>query len=345
MIDLRSDTVTQPTPEMRRAMADAEVGDDVYGEDPTVNSLEALAAERMGKEAALFVCSGTMGNLISVLTHAGRGEAAILGDESHIFIHEAGGASALGGVIFHTVATAPDATLPIERLANAIRPAGDVHYAQAAVICIENTHNRRGGAVLPPEYVERAASFAREARLAVHMDGARVFNASIAAGRPVTDWTRHVSSVQFCLSKGLAAPAGSVIAGTREFISRARRQRKMLGGGMRQVGVLAAAGLIAMTRMVDRLAEDHANARQLAADLSVIAGIELDPPLVQTNIVIFTIPEGSSVEAFLDAARREGVRVSSVGVRRIRAVTHYGISGDDCKRAAQALARAVHACV
>jgi threonine aldolase len=281
-----------------------------------------------------------MGNLISVLTHAGRGEAAILGDESHIFIHEAGGASALGGVVFHTVATDPDATLPMGRLAAAIRPEGDVHYARAAVVCLENTHNRRGGAVLPPAYVERVAAFARGHHLGLHMDGARIFNASVAQGVPVTEWTRHVSTIQFCLSKGLAAPAGSLIAGTREFVARARRQRKMLGGGMRQVGILAAAGLIAMTRMVDRLVEDHANARQLAADLSVVPGLELDPPLVQTNIVIFTVPEGSSVPEFVEYARREGVRVSSVGGRRIRAVTHYGVSAADCKRAAQALARA-----
>ena len=346
MIDLRSDTVTHPTAEMRRAMAAADVGDDVYGEDPTVNALEALAAERMGKDAALFVPSGTMGNLISVLTHAGRGQEIILGDESHIFIHEAGGASALGGAIYHTVPTRPDATLAIEDLAHAIRPASrDVHYAEAAVICLENTHNRRGGAVLPPDYVERVGAFARERRLPVHLDGARIFNASVALGRPVTDWTRHVSSVQFCLSKGLAAPAGSVIASDHEFIARARRQRKMLGGGMRQAGILAAAGIVAMTQMVERLAEDHANARQLAADLAALPGVALDPPVVQTNIVIFTIPVGVSVDAFVAAARSEGVLVSGVGGQRVRAVTHYGISAADCSRASHVIGRAVHACV
>jgi threonine aldolase len=345
MIDLRSDTVTKPTPEMRRAMAEAEVGDDVYGEDPTVNRLEALAAERMGKEAALFVPSGTMGNLISVLTHTPRGYEVILGDESHIFIHEAGGASALGGAVFHPVPTLPDATLSIAEIAAAIRPsARDVHYAPAGLICVENTHNRRGGTVLSPEYVERVAAFAGERRVPLHMDGARIFNAEVAAGRPVTDWTRHVSSVQFCLSKGLAAPAGSIIAGDREFIARARRQRKMLGGGMRQVGVLAAAGILAMTRMVDRLAEDHANARQLGHDLAAVPGIQLDPPSVQTNIVIFTIPQGSAPDAFVAAARAEGVLISGVGGQRIRAVTHHGITSADCARAAEALGRALLAC-
>ena len=346
MIDLRSDTVTLPTPAMRRAMADAEVGDDVYGEDPTVNRLEALAAERMGQEAALFVPSGTMGNLISVLTHVRRGQEVILGDESHIFIHEVGGASALGGAVFHTVPTNPDATLSLEAIEGAIRPSSrDVHYAEAGVICLENTHNRRGGAVLPPDYVERVGAFARSRGLPLHLDGARIFNAAVAAGRPVTDWTRHVSSIQFCLSKGLAAPVGSMIASDRTFVDRARRQRKMLGGGMRQVGMLAAAGIIALTEMVDRLAEDHANAQQLATDLAAIPGIQLDPPRVQTNIVIFTVPEGTPVEPFVAAARREDVLISGVGGRRIRAVTHYGISAADCKRAAQGIAAALHACV
>ena len=346
MIDLRSDTVTLPTPAMRRAMADAEVGDDVYGEDPTVNRLEALAAERMGKEAALFVPSGTMGNLTSVLTHVRRGQEVILGDESHIFIHEVGGASALGGAIYHTVPTNPDATLSLDAIERAIRPASkDVHYAEAGVICLENTHNRRGGAVLTPEYVERVGALARSRGLPLHLDGARIFNAAIATGRPVTDWTRHVSSIQFCVSKGLAAPAGSIIASDRAFIDRARRQRKMLGGGMRQVGILAAAGIVALTAMVDRLAEDHANARQLAADLAAIPGVELDPPHVQTNIVIFKVPEGTAVDAFVAAARREGVLVAGVGGRRIRAVTHYGISAADCKMAAQGIVAALHACV
>lgn len=337
MIDLRSDTVTQPTPAMRRAMASAEVGDDVYGEDPTVNRLESLAAERMGKEAALFVPSGTMGNLTSVLTHVRRGQEIILGDQSHIFIHEAGGASVLGGAVYHPVATQDDGTLALEDLAQAIRGA-DIHYAPPGLVCLENTHNRRGGAVLTADYVARVARFAEEHHLPLHLDGARIFNAGVATNRPVTDWTRHATSVQFCLSKGLAAPAGSIIAADRPFIDRARRQRKMLGGGMRQVGILAAAGIVALTEMVDRLAEDHANAAQLAADLASIDGVALDPPRVQTNIVIFTIARGVSVEAFVADAKEQGVLVSGVGGQRIRAVTHYGITEQDCTRAASVIA-------
>jgi threonine aldolase len=341
MIDLRSDTVTLPTPSMRRAMAEAEVGDDVYREDPTVARLEALAAERAGKEAALFIPSGTMGNLISVLTHARRGQEIILGDESHIYVHEAGGASALGGLVYHPVATAKDGTLPLDALAAAIRPSGDPHYAEAGLICLENTHNRRGGVVLSPDYVAAVAAFAHERGLPVHLDGARIFNASVARRRPVTDWTRHVTSVQFCLSKGLAAPAGSVIAAERTFVERARRQRKMLGGGMRQVGILAAAGIVALTEMVDRLAEDHQHARVLADALAQVRGIALDPPVVETNIVIFELDAALRVDVFLQAARTAGVLLGAAGGRRIRAVTHYGISEDDCRKAAAAIATAI----
>ncbi len=341
MIDLRSDTVTLPTPAMRRAMADAEVGDDVYREDPTVARLEALAAERTGKEAALFVPSGTMGNLISVLAHAQRGQEVILGDESHIFVNEAGGASALGGLVYHPIRTSPDGTLPLEALEAAIRPAGDPHAAPPGVVCLENTHNRCGGVVLPPEYVASVARFARERGLPVHLDGARIFNAAVATGRPVTDWTAHVASVQFCVSKGLSAPAGSLIAADRPFVERARRWRKMLGGGMRQAGVLAAAGIVAITDMPDRLADDHRNARALGAAIARIPGLRLDPPAVQTNIVIFELGIATPVDAFLQAARTAGVLLGPTGGRRIRAVTHFGITADDCSRAAAAIAAAV----
>jgi threonine aldolase len=340
MIDLRSDTVTLPTPSMRRAMADAEVGDDVYCEDPTVTRLEQLAAERVGKEAALFVPSGTMGNLISVLTHARRGQEVILGDESHIYVNEAGGASALGGLVYHPVKTERDGTLPLPALETAIRPAGDPHAAEPGVVCLENTHNRCGGVVLTPEYVASVARFAADRRLPLHLDGARIFNASVAARRPVTDWTRHATSVQFCISKGLAAPAGSLIAADRDFVERARRLRKMLGGGMRQVGVLAAAGIVALTDMVDRLAEDQENARALGATIAGIPGIRLDPPVVETNIVIFELGAGLPVDGFLQAARSAGVLLGPTGGRRIRAVTHYGITADDCRRAAAAIAAA-----
>ena len=269
IIDLRSDTVTLPTPAMRRAMADAEVGDDVYGEDPTVNRLEALAADMLGKPAALFVASGTMGNLSAVLAHCDRGREAIVGDESHIYNYEAGGASALGGVVLHPVRTARDGTLPLDALEAAIHLPDDnyhlYHYAPPGVICLENTHNRCGGAVVQPAYFAAVASIASRHGLQIHLDGARLFNAAVATGLPVTAWTQHVGSIQLCLSKGLGAPVGSMVVGDADFVNRARQVRKMLGGGMRQAGVIAAAGIVALKEMVDRLAEDHANAQILAA--------------------------------------------------------------------------------
>ncbi|RPJ53178.1 MAG: aminotransferase class I/II-fold pyridoxal phosphate-dependent enzyme, partial [Acidobacteria bacterium] len=260
-IDLRSDTVTEPSPAMREAMAAAEVGDDVYGEDPTVNRLEKLAAGITGMDAALFVSSGTMGNLASLLAHCGqRGQEVILGDESHIYWYENGSASALGGLVMHPVRTNADGTLPIEALEAAIHsPAHDYHfyhYAPPGVICLENTHNRCGGTIVPPEYFEKVAEIAARHGLPVHLDGARLFNAAVASGCPLTDWTRHVSSVQLCLSKGLAAPVGSMICGSAAFVDRARRMRKLLGGGMRQAGVIAAPGILALTEMPGRLRED-----------------------------------------------------------------------------------------
>ena len=279
MIDLRSDTVTLPTPAMLDAIARAELGDDVFHEDPTVNRLERLAAEMTGKDAAVFVPSGTMGNLASLLAHAGRGHEVLVGDEAHIYHYEAGGAAALGGLVYHPIPTHPDGTLPLDALEAAIRPsAHDYHAAPAGVVCLENTHNRCSGAVLAPEYMAEVAALAARHGVPVHLDGARLFNAVVAtASVRVTDFTRHVSSVQLCLSKGLAAPAGSLIAGDEAFVDRARRVRKMLGGGMRQVGVLAAAGIVALTTMVDRLAEDHANARLLAERLAPLPGVDLDP--------------------------------------------------------------------
>ena len=341
-IDLRSDTVTLPTPAMRKAMAEAEVGDDVYGEDPTVNRLEGESARLTGKEAGLFVASGTMGNLASLLAHATRGQEVILGDEAHIFHYEAGSASALGGLVYHTVPTCPDGTLPLEAIEGAIRPIGADYYhnASAGVICLENTHNRCGGTILRPDYCAAVAAIASRHGLPIHLDGARIFNASVALGRPVTDWTRHVTSMQFCLSKGLAAPAGSLIVGDASFVDRARRVRKMLGGGMRQVGVLAATGLVALREMVDRLAEDHANAKILAEGLAGMPGIAIDPAAVETNIVIFRLADAGRAMAFRDAATREGVLLSVVGGGRLRAVTHYGITAEDCRAALDAMRRA-----
>jgi len=350
MIDLRSDTVTQPTPAMRRAMAEAEVGDDVYGEDPTVNRLEALAAGMLGKPAALFVASGTMGNLASILAHCSRGQEAILGDESHIYNYEAGGASALGGIVLHPVRTAMDGTLPLDALAAAIHLPDQnyhlYHYAPPGVVCLENTHNRCGGAVVPPAYFTEVAALAARHSLPIHLDGARLFNAAAAAKLPVTEWAKHVTSIQLCLSKGLGAPVGSMVAGPAAFVNRARQVRKMLGGGMRQAGVVAAAGIVALTEMVDRLAEDHANAQILAAALSALPGVALDPPDVATNIVVFRLPSPGVAEAFAASLRELGVLVSNFGGGRLRMVTHYGITAEDCERAAEALrrvsARAAH---
>jgi len=344
-IDLRSDTVTVPTPAMRQAMAAAEVGDDVFGDDPTVNRLEALAAEMAGTEAALFVASGTMGNLASLLAHGGRGRDVILGDESHIYHYENGGASALGGLVFRPVRTDADGTLPLDALRAAIHlPAHNYHfyhYTRPGVICLENTHNRCGGRILSPEYFAEVAALAAEHQLPVHLDGARLFNAAVAAGRPITDWTRHVTSVQLCLSKGLSAPVGSLICGPAAFVDEARRMRKILGGGMRQAGVIAAPGILALTEMVSRLADDHRNARILADGVAMLGGVALDPPEVDTNIVIFRMPSVAAAEAYETALEREGVLVSNFGRGRLRLVTHDGVTEADC-RAAVAIMRSVY---
>jgi len=342
-IDLRSDTVTKPSPAMRRAMSEAEVGDDVYGEDPTVNRLEALAAEMLGKEAALFVVSGTMGNMASVLAHCGRGQEAILGDESHIYNYEVGGASALGGVVLHPVRTEVDGTMKLASIEAAIHsPAHNYHfyhYAPPGLICLENTHNRCGGAILSPEYFAEVSSIAKRHGLPAHLDGARLFNASVASGRPVTDWTKHVTSIQLCLSKGLGAPVGSMIVGSADFVKRARQMRKVLGGGMRQAGVIAAAGIVALTEMVDRLAEDHRNAGILAEGLATLPGVTIDPSRVQTNIVVFAMGGAAAAEALAGALGSEGVLVSDFGGGRLRMVTHYGITAEDCRAAVEAVRR------
>lgn len=327
-IDLRSDTVTLPTPAMRRAMAEALVGDDVYGEDPTINRLEALAAERVGKEAALLVASGTMGNLCAILAHCGRGDEALVGDLSHIYNYEAGGASVLGGVAFHVVPTLPNGQLPLAELAAAVRQANDSHEALTRLICLENTHNRCGGVALAPEYLRDVQAFARERGLRIHLDGARLFNAAVAQRTDVRTVTGHADSVQFCLSKGLAAPVGSILAGDAALIARARRIRKLVGGAMRQAGVIAAAGIIALEEMVERLAEDHANARMLAEGLASFPQIALDLATVQTDIVIFSLRVGSAT-ALVQALAAHGVLVGEVGRGALRAVTHYGIDASD----------------
>jgi len=337
-IDLRSDTVTLPSPPMREAIYRAELGDDVFGEDPTVNRLERLAAERVGKEAGLLVPTGTMGNLASILTHCGRGAEVILGNQCHTFIYEAGGISALGGIHPRPIPNQPDGTLPLKEIEAAIRP-DNVHFPRTRLICLENTHNRCSGVALTVEYTDAVGQLARRHGLAVHLDGARIFNAALALKVDVRQLTRSVDSVSFCLSKGLAAPVGSVICGSKDFIAEARRTRKVLGGGMRQAGILAAAGIVALDTMVDRLCEDHENATQLARGVARIDGLSIDLARVQTNIVYFDVTrEDLTAEELVRGLGGRGVRVLSVGPTRLRAVTHYGITADDIERALAALA-------
>ena len=331
---------------MREAMACADVGDDVYGEDPTVNRLQELTADLLGKEAALFVASGTMGNLISLLAHCGRGDEVIAGDESHIWNYEQGGASALGGMVYHTVPTLADGRLALETLAAAVRNAQDAHQALAGVICLENTHNRRGGRVLPVDYMQEVARLAGRHGLPVHLDGARLANASVAHGLPMRAFAEHVTSVQIDLSKGLSAPVGGVVAGPRDFIARAHRARKAVGGGMRQAGVLAAAGIVALEQMVTRLAEDHDHARQLAGGLAQFPQIDIDPAGVETNIVVLRLGDTTwRPPDFIAALREQGVLVGGFPPDRIRMVTHYGIERADIEAALMAVQRVLAASV
>ena len=319
MIDLRSDTVTLPTPAMREAMYRAEVGDDVYHEDPTINRLQEMAAERLGKEAALFVASGTMGNAAAVLAHAGRGEAVIVGNQSHIYHYEVGGASTLGGSPMVIVPNHPDGMLDPYEVEVSISDGSDEHSAPTALLCIEYTHNRCGGSVLSVEQVEHHTSLAHAHGLAVHMDGARIFNAAIALGVPASTLAHTVDSVMFCLSKGLSAPVGSLVAGSRDFIHRAHRMRKVLGGGMRQAGILAAAGIVSIEQMVDRLAEDHETCKQLAHGLADFPQIDINADRVVTNLVIFSVKNArqeplseAETKHFLAKAPEQGVLMGDI---------------------------------
>jgi threonine aldolase len=338
IVDLRSDTVTLPSPAMRRAMYEAELGDDVYGEDPTVNKLEEVAAEMLGKEAALLTVSGTMSNLVALLTHTGRGDEVIMGDKAHTFLYEVGGPAALGSMTTRVVPNQPDGTLKLTDVEDAIRPLGNVHFPRTKLIVIENTHNRMGGAVLSAAYTDALGELARRYHLQVHLDGARIFNAAVALGVNVKELTRGVDSVCFCLSKGLACPVGSVLAGPRAFIDEARRYRKMVGGGMRQAGVLAAAGLVALREMIDRLADDHANARRLAEGLAAIPGIEVNLDSVQSNIVMFDLTSPKwTTESFRAAMNARGIKFNPpLALRQFRLVTHYGIEKDDIDLALKA---------
>ena len=337
-IDLRSDTVTHPTDEMRRAMFEAKVGDDVYGEDPTVNELEEMAAGIMKKEAALFTASGTMSNLLAVLAQTRHGDEIILGSEAHMFWYEVGGASVLGGVMVHTVHNEPDGSMDLSAVEQAIR-SQNIHYPPTRLLCLENTHHRCGGALLTPEYTSAAASLAHEHGLRVHVDGARLFNASVALGVPASDLVMYADSVSFCLSKGLSAPVGSLLCGDRAFVEAARKWRKMVGGGMRQAGVLAAAGLVALN-MVDRLAEDHVNARSLAEGLKRISGIVVTAP-VPTNIVMFELSAAVPGAELVKYMGARGVLLSHRGGQQFRAVTHRMISADDVTDALDRLSACV----
>ena len=328
-VDLRSDTLTRPTPSMLKAMAEAQVGDDVFGEDPTVNKLEQMSADRLGKEAALFVASGTMGNLVSLLAHCGRGEEIILGNLSHTFFFEQGGSAAVGGIHPRTVQNQTDGTLALSEIESAVR-SDNIHFPLSRLIVLENTHNLCGGHPLDTDYMQAVGDIARRHGLKIHVDGARFFNAAVALGVQVEKLAAEADSVSFCLSKGLAAPVGSVVCGSRDFISRARRARKVLGGGMRQAGVLAAAGIVALNEMVDRLADDHANARKLAEGLAEMPGLSIDPSLIKTDIVYFEVKrEDMTVEQLVNRLEEQGVRMLPVGPGRIRAVTHYHITSED----------------
>lgn len=323
---------------MRQAAFDAPLGDDVYGEDPTVNRLEALSADMLGKEAACLMPSGTMANLTAILAHCPRGSEVLVGDESDIYHYEAGGASVVGGIVYHAVPTRPDGSLACTDLRAAIRDPRDSQFAQAALICLENSHNRCGGAVLSLDYLAEVRAFADAQSLPIHMDGARVFNAAVALGVPVATITRYADSVQFCLSKGLSAPIGSMIAGSQRLIDAVRRLRKMLGGGMRQAGMIAAPGITALETMVDRLADDHRRARQLATGLAALPGITLDLDRVQTNIILFEVTDPRYPwEHFLTTLEAQGVRMSELGYGRVRAVTHYGISDEDIEQTLSAV--------
>jgi threonine aldolase len=319
---------------MRQAMANAEVGDDVYGEDPSINQLQRMAAERMGKEAGLFVASGTMGNLAAILAHCGRGDEVILGDKSHTVLFEAGGIAALGGVHPRQLRNLPDGTLDLEEVRSVVR-GSDPHEPVTRLIALENTHNRCGGAAISSTYTSRMGALAQEQNLKLHLDGARIFNAAAALGEPARELVKPFDSVTFCLSKGLCAPVGSVLCGSQEFIQHAHRMRKQLGGGMRQAGVLAAAGIVALETMTERLGEDHARARRLAEALSRIPGLALDPGTPYTNMVFLNLQDGVpySAQEIADRLEESGVLVGAVGARRFRLVTHYWIDDAGVEKA------------
>ena len=328
-IDLRSDTVTLPTKEMREAISNAELGDDVFQEDPTINNLEKLAAKKFNKEAAIFLPSGTMANLVAVLTHCNRGDEVILGDQSHTFLYEAGGISSFGGVHSRQLKNHNDGTIHLNDIKNAIRKK-DVHFPPSRLICLENTHNRCFGMPLETNYVNEVVDIAKNNDMSVHVDGARIFNAAVATGSTVADLTKNVDSVSFCLSKGLSAPSGSLLCGDKNFIHRARFNRKALGGGMRQAGILAAAGVVAIDIMSEKIIEDHQNAKALADGIAKIDGIIIETEKIKTNIIYFKLdhPKINS-ESLLDIMSKKNIRFFELGPNWFRLVTHSGISKEN----------------
>jgi len=342
-IDLRSDTVTRPTPEMRAAMAEAEVGDDVFRDDPTVNRLEELAAEMLGKDAALFVPSGTMGNLLALLVHCQRGDEVIVGNRSHIYLNEAGGMSALGGIQPCPVQNQPDGTLALEDILASIRTE-DVHHPITRLVCLENTQNICGGVPLTPEYTRQVAELVHRNHLLLHVDGARIFNAAAAHNIPARELVEPADSVMFCLSKGLAAPVGSMLVGTTRFIARARHLRKMLGGGMRQVGILAAAGIISLEKMTKRLGEDHARAKRMADGLRQVKGLVVDAGSPYTNMVYLNLADDVPANAgqITETMRNLGVLVDPENASRFRLVTHYWIDDEAVEKTVSAFAKSLN---
>lgn len=336
-VDLRSDTVTTPTDEMREAMYRAEVGDDVYGEDPTVRKLEEMGAALLGFPAGLFVASGTMGNLIALLTHTKRGDEVLLEAESHIYYYEVGGLAALAGVQPCLIKGERGKLTP-ELLGLHYR-GSNIHYPTPTLLCLENTHNRGGGSVTTPREMSALVTAARDLRLNIHVDGARIFNAAVACKCDVRELTRGVDSVQFCLSKGLGAPMGSLLVGSREFIEKARKWRKMVGGGFRQIGIMAAAGLVALEKMVDRLEEDHVAAKKLAEGLAALSYLRVNPAEVETNIVIAYLDEQVKMTDFMGYLAKNGIKVNMYGAKRIRFVTHKDVCLDDIDHAIQVMAK------
>jgi threonine aldolase len=340
MINLRSDTQTLPTAEMLDAMRNAPLGDDVFGEDPTVNRLEQLSAEILGKEEALFVASGTMGNLCALMSHTRPGDEVILEGDSHTYYYEVGGFSALAGLSPRMI-PGLNGIINVDQIKQSLRPK-DLHFPPTTLLCLENSHNRGGGTVYPVQLIDEICQFAHEGGLKVHIDGARIFNAAVSLKVDVKELVKNADSVMFCLSKGLSAPVGSMLAGSSNFIKRARKNRKMLGGGMRQAGVLAAAGIIAIEKMVERLADDHTNARFLAEELNKLDGLKIDLETVQTNMIYCDISQLKvQVTTFLEILKDKGILVSPVPPSRIRLVTNRHVSREDINKTIEAFKQVI----